>query len=448
MTRPGDMHVPTAGVQPDSANPALSQVARASTVRWRIFAIIFLLTMVNLIDRVSLSIAMPTIAKEFSLSPSMQGLILSSFFWAYALLQIPGGWMIDRFGPRRVITWSTGLWGTFQVLAGFATGGVSLLFARVALGAAEAPLFPSGGKLISLWLAPSERSRGAVMMDSGSPLGVALGGLLIAYLIAVLDSWRLAFVIAGIATLALAWLAYRYLRDDPALHPQVNSQELDRIQAGRETPVAEAAQVPVKGLGIAPRSLAALLIGRASWAMVYFGLLTWGPSYLAQARGFDIKGIGAATFAIFICGALGSLAGGFLCDGLIRRGVRRGLAVKGLLTFSGVIALGALLLLPTLSNPIAAVALLAMTAFFLMWGSLYWSFPSLLAAPARVGLIGGVMNLAGSIGGIFVPILVGLILQYFGGFGAALTFFAICAALFVVGTLFISLDGPREVRHV
>lgn len=84
---------------------------KASNVRWRIFAIIFALTVINLIDRVSLSIAMPTIAAEFELSPSMQGLILSSFFWAYALLQIPGGWLIDRFGPRRVIGWSTGLWG-------------------------------------------------------------------------------------------------------------------------------------------------------------------------------------------------------------------------------------------------------------------------------------------------------------------------------------------------
>ena len=281
-------------------------------------------------------------------------------------------------------------------------------------------------------------------MDSGSPLGVALGGLIIAYLIATLDSWRLAFGIAGVATLVLGWLAWRYLRDDPATHPQVNAQELEKINAGRLTPAAEAARVPVKGLGIAARSLSGLLIGRASWAMVYFGLLTWGPSYLAQARGFDIKGIGAATFVIFICGALGSLTGGFLCDGLIRKGVRLGVAVKGLLAFSGLVALGAFLLLPTLTNPFAAVALLAMTAFFLMWGSLYWSFPALLAAPARVGLIGGVMNMAGSTGGIAVPILVGVILQMAGGFAPVLGFFAACSAVFVFATLFISLD---EVRH-
>lgn len=424
----------------------LPTALQASRVRWRIFAIIFGLTVINLVDRVSLSIAMPTIAREFQLTPAIQGLILSSFFWAYALLQIPGGWLIDRYGPRRVIGWSTGLWGVFQTLAAFATGGLSLIFARVALGAAEAPLFPAGGKLNSLWLASSERGRGAVLMDCGGPLGVALGGLLIAYLIAVFGSWRTAFFIAGIATLAMAWLAWRYLRDDPAIHPGVNAAELARINEGRSTSVAQAAKAGAQGLGIARRSLAGILLGRASWAMVFFGLLTWGPSYLAQARGFDIKGIGAATFVIFLCGAAGSLVGGFLCDLLVRKGMRRGLAAKGLLSCSGLVALLAFLLLPQLTDPYAAVALLSLTAFFLMWGSLYWSFPALLAAPARVGLIGGVMNLAGSLGGIAVPILVGLLLQHLGGYPAVLGFFALCSGLFILGTLLIALD-EREVQH-
>jgi len=439
-------HVLDPAATPSAAG---TKVLQASRVRWRIFAIVFALTVINLIDRVSLSIAMPTIAAEFQLTPALQGLILSSFFWAYALLQIPGGWLIDRYGPRRVITWSTGLWGAFQTLAAFVTGGTSLLFARVALGAAEAPLFPSGGKLNSLWLAPGERNRGAVLMDCGGPIGVALGGLIIAYLIAVLGSWRIAFFVAGVATLAMTWVAWRYLRDDPAQHPDVNAGELAHINVGRDTPAAAAARVPVKGLGIAPRSLVGIVLGRASWAMVFFGLLTWGPSYLASARGFDIKGIGFATFIIFMCGAAGSLCGGFLCDLLIRKGVNRGLAAKGLLSLSGLIALGAFMLLPTLQDPVAAVALLALTAFFLMWGSLYWSFPALLAAPARVGLIGGVMNLAGSLGGIAVPILVGLILQFFNGYTGVLGFFALCSAVFILGTLLIGLDGasPEEQRH-
>jgi ACS family D-galactonate transporter-like MFS transporter len=181
----------------------MPEAIRATRVRWKIFSIIFLLVVVNLIDRVSLSIGMPTIAREFELSPAMQGIVLSSFFWAYALLQIPGGWAIDRFGPRRVITGSTFFWGAFQTLAALATGGGSLLLTRIALGAAEAPLFPAGAKLNAIWLSGRERGRGAVIMDCGGPLGAAVGGLIIAHLLAILHSWRLVFAIAGLATVAL-----------------------------------------------------------------------------------------------------------------------------------------------------------------------------------------------------------------------------------------------------
>src|SRR6516165_6609511 len=153
--------------------------AGASTVRWRIFGIVFLLVVINLIDRVTLSIAMPTISKEFSLQPAMQGLVLSAFFWSYALLQVPGGWLIDRFGPRALITGATSGRELLQAIA----GGATMLIGRIGIGAAEAPLFPAGAKLNSIWLSPTERARGAVLVDSGAPLGAAFGGAIISWLI-------------------------------------------------------------------------------------------------------------------------------------------------------------------------------------------------------------------------------------------------------------------------
>lgn len=236
---------------------------RASQVRWRIFGIVFVLVVINLIDRVALSIAMPTISKEFSLEPAMQGLILSAFFWSYALLQIPGGWLIDRFGPRALITGATVGWGFFQAIAGLATGGVSLLISRIGLGAAEAPLFPAGAKLNSIWLSPKERARGAVLVDSGAPLGAAFGGVIIAWLILSLGSWRTAFVVAGIATILLGYLAWWYLRDEPADHPGVSPNELALIKASAQ--VSPAAQND-SARAITPRSLTAILVGRMSWA--------------------------------------------------------------------------------------------------------------------------------------------------------------------------------------
>lgn len=418
---------------------------KASNVRWYVFAIIFLLVVVNLIDRISLSIAMPTIAKEFELSPTSQGLILSSFFWAYALLQIPGGWLIDKYGPRKIVTGSTVLWGIFQTLAAFSTGGISLLLTRFMLGAAEAPLFPSGGKLNASWLSSQERGRGAVIMDCGGPLGAALGGIIIAYMIASIGSWRIVFAIAGIATILLGWVAWKFLRDTPQEHNGVNQAELALItQSNNNQSVIDSEPVS-KGIGIPLSSLVAILSGRAAWAMMFFGLLTWGPSYLAQARGFDIKGIGNATFIIFLCGTFGSLCGGFLSDTLVKKGIAQRVALKTTLTISGVSTLIAFSLLPKMSDPIIAIVVLSIAAFFLMWGSLYWSFPALLAPKSKVGLVGGIMNMAGSVGGIVVPILVGFILsQTNKNYDNVLMFFAACSVVYILGTLSIKLSNQNR----
>jgi ACS family D-galactonate transporter-like MFS transporter len=179
--------------------------------------------------------------------------------------------------------------------------------------------------------------------------------------------------------------------------------------------------------------------------MINFGLLTWGPSYLAQARGFDLKQLGYATFVIFLCGMAGSLFAGFVADALIVRGMARGTVYRVMLGFSGLATLCAFLVLPNVGDPVAAVAVLSVTLFFLYWGSLYWSLPVILAPQDKVGLLGGTMNFAGSVSGIAVPIITGLILQLTGTYYAVLMYFAACAALYVVGTLLIAFPAVRRV---
>jgi ACS family D-galactonate transporter-like MFS transporter len=414
----------------------------ATSVRWRIFGVVFLITLINLVDRISLSIAMPTIAKEFALSPAMQGLVLSSFFWSYALLQIPGGWLIDKLGPRKVVAGATVLWGIFQTLMGAATGGLSMLFLRVGLGGAEAPLFPAGSKLNALWLSRTERARGAVLMDAGSPLGAAIGGLAISNLILMFGSWRTAFVVAGLATIACGWLAWRYLRDDPAKHPGVNGAELAHIRDGAPA-VSSAGRASQDDAPLPLRSTIAMCVGRMSWAMIFFGLLTWGPSYLTQARGLSLSQIGAATFFIFLAGALGSLSGGFLCDALCAMNFSRGKVVKSMIAVSGLVTLAVFASLPSITSPVVAVAVLCGASFLLMWGSLYWSLPSLLASPGRVGLLGACMNCAGSVGGISIPLITGFILQRTGSFDAVLHFYGACALVYIFGSIAIDLRRTR-----
>ena len=156
--------------------------------------------------------------------------------------------------------------------------------------------------------------------------------------------------------------------------------------------------------------------------------------------------MGYATFVIFLCGMAGSLFAGFTADALLARGWVRSKVYKGMLGLSGLATLAAFLALPYVSNPVGAVAILSATLFFLYWGSLYWSLPTVLAPREKVGLLGGVMNFAGSSSGIAVPIITGGILQLSGTYYAVLLFFAGCAALYVVGTLLIAFPTLRLAR--
>ena len=222
---------------PSILHPAAAPVA--TRVRWNIFLLMLMLVSINYIDRASLSVAMPLIGKEFGLDPAMQGLILSSFFWTYAFMQVPGGLLADRYKPRIVIALSTVGWGFFQTVASASTNWVMLLLTRLGLGATEAPIFPAGGKLNAIWMTPNERARGATLLDGGAPLGAALGAIVIATLIAGLGSWRLAFIIAGIGTMACGPLAWWYIRNSPREHPMVSEPEARHIE---EAHAAEDAQ--------------------------------------------------------------------------------------------------------------------------------------------------------------------------------------------------------------
>lgn len=412
--------------------------ARLTNVRWRMVALMFALYTINCIDRIALSVGLPVIGKEFELSPATQGLILSAFFWTYCGFQIPGGWAADRWGGRKVLGWSVALWGGFQCLAAGALGAVSLLLARVGLGVFEAPYMPTASKLVAAWLPTTERARGITLIDAGAPLGSAFGGLLIAGLIVALDSWRLAFLAVGVLTLAFGAYVIWRLRNSPEEHPDVSPAEIALIAAKN----AEATGSADDGdRHMSKRTFAAMIVGRIGWTMIFFGLVTWGPNYLSSARGFDLKAMGYATFVIFTAGAVGAVTAGTLADWLQKR-LPRDIAFKILFGTSGLVALGGLLALPHVSDPVTAVALLSVTLLFHFFGSLYWTIPAMLAPKDRIGLVGGVMNFAGTSSGIAAPLLIGLLVQWTGGFDAVITYFTGCAVVYLIGSLLIDFRPP------
>ena len=269
-----------------------------TNTRWRVVTLMFILYTINCIDRIALSVGLPVISKEFALTPAMQGFILSAFFWTYCGYRLPGGWLADRFGARKIITATTFLWGSFQCISAAATSGVTLMLSRIGLGIFEAPFMPTTGRLTASWLHPRERAAGVTLVDSGAPLGSAFGGLIISSLIVFFASWRLAFLSVGILTLVFGFIIYWYLRDRPEMHPGVNKAELQHLEEEK----ARAGEAPdeMAHRRMSTQTFVFMVIGRIGWAMVFFGLVTWGPNYLAAARAMNIKGMGINTFAMFL----------------------------------------------------------------------------------------------------------------------------------------------------
>jgi ACS family D-galactonate transporter-like MFS transporter len=405
---------------------AAGAVAEPKTVvRWKIFFVMLSLVAINYIDRASLSVAMPLISKDFNLSPAMEGLLLSSFFWTYALMQIPGGMLADRFKPRIVIACAAMFWGAFQGLAGVTTNVTGLLLTRLGLGAAEAPIYPAGGKLNAMWMTQNERGRGATLLDGGAPLGAALGALIIAGLIGTLGSWRMAFVVAGVGTMLAGLFAWYFIRNSPREHSSVNEAEARYIENAH---AIEFSQQPAKLSGksldlFKYRSVWLMFFGYMCSNVVFYGLLTWMPSYLSKVHGFDIKQMGGATFIIFLSGFVGELVGGYLSDKWKSAGGSPNKVMRSLLGFASIVVTIAVFSVAYTTGPVLTVVLLSITLFFQRWTGLYWSIPSILGTRDKVGLLGGTMNLGGNIGGVLVPLAVGLIVQLTGSYFLALMVF-------------------------
>lgn len=421
---------------------------KPTRVRWTIFLLLLLLVSINYIDRASLSVAMPVIAAEFHLSPTAQGLLFSAFFWSYAAMQIPVGLLSDRMRPRAIIGGATMAWGLCQAAAGLVHGFVPLLLTRVGLGIAESPIMPAGAKLNGVWMQPHERARGATLLDGGAPLGTAIGALLIAGLMSETGSWRMAFALAGFGTMAVGALAWWYIRDLPADHPFANAAEVALVQqanaaAGPRTRGALQTLLPY----LRRRSIMALFGAWVCNNCVFYGLLTWMPSYLIATQGLNIKAMGGASFLIFFMGFVGELVGGTITDRWLASGAAPNRVFRSMFAMAAAMAMAALFLVAYARGAGPVVALLCVALFFIRWFGVFWSLPARLGAQDVAGALSGMMNFCGNLAGILVPVLVGGIVAISGSYFLALMFFACCAVGLLVLTSMIDYECQVDGEH-
>jgi MFS family permease len=366
--------------------------------------------LVNYVDRVTLSVAGPTIAAELHLSPSQMGLLLSAFLWAYALAQAPAGTLIDRVGPRPLLAGAMLLWSAAQAATGFAASLPQLIAARLALGLGEAPQFPVGARVVRGWFAAKDRGLATGVFNSVSTLGPALAPpIVVALILAV--GWRGAFIATGLAgvVVALIWLAFYR---DPAA-PSVEE--------------AAAAPTPWSAL-LAQPTLWAMALGNAGSGYMNWFYAAWLPGYLQSARHLTLPQTGWAASVPYLFGFAGSLAGGWFCDRLAARGLSP-IASRKVPIVAG-LAIGAAFTGLTIAAPtsLAAVAAIAVALFCAnAAGASIWALAVVAAPRGAVARVGAVQNVGGLLGGALAPIVTGISVEATHSFVAALATTAVAA---------------------
>lgn len=392
---------------------------RASRARHGVLGFALALTAIAYLDRVCISTAAPAIQRDLALSDGRMGLVFSAFTLAYALCEVPSGWLADRFGARWMLTRIVLWWSTMTAATGAARGFGSLVALRALFGAGEAGTFPSMARAFARWLPPREQGRAFGLTIMAGALGGAVTQPLV---VAILQhaSWRVAFPLFGAVGLvwALGWAVW--FRDDPHAHRSVNEAELERIGSAPPSPHPS---VPWRAV-LRHRGLLALCGMYAGAIYGWYFFLTWLPTYLLRARGFDLASVGWLAMLPLLAIALGVLLGGWLSDTLARRlGARAGRRAPGLVG----LPLAAATLLGALWTPVpeTAATLLAATAGLAALGVAPAWAVCLELGGRHAGVVSGAMNTFGNLGGFLSPIVVGLCLDRFGSWNAPLVTVAV-----------------------
>jgi ACS family D-galactonate transporter-like MFS transporter len=371
------------------------------------------------------------------------GVILSAFFWGYAVMQIPAGWLADRFATDKLLIISSFFWGIFQIITGFVSSGKTFMFILALLGVAESPMYPASTKMQAVWLTSKERGRGVAVFDSGAAMGTALGGPIVVLFITWFGGWRGALIGAGALTILVAALCSRYIRGTPDINPRVNQAERDYLRkALTEEYESQGAAGSVKAGAkeyLTSANFWLMCIGYYCVGSFWFGIMTWGPGYLSSALHLDIKSIGGAIFLIYGVGVAVEIVGGWFTDRWRQKGGDINTVMRTLLVIFGIgMAAGMFMVTRSTSAVEALVWLAVAVAFERVAGCLYWSIPPAISQRKDVGTIAGCMNLTGNIAGVLTPIIIGVVVSSTGSFDLALMMF-VCFGLGIsVVSLFIN----------
>nr|WP_159465009.1 MFS transporter [Scandinavium goeteborgense] len=428
---------------------------RGINTRYLILLIIFIVTAVNYADRATLSIAGTEVAKELQLSAVSMGYIFSAFGWAYLLMQIPGGWLLDKFGSKKVYSYSLFFWSLFTFMQGFvgvfpiAWAGISMFFMRFMLGFSEAPSFPANARIVAAWFPTKERGTASAIFNSAQYFSLAIFSPLLGWL-TFAWGWEHVFTVMGVIGFVLTALWIKLIHN-PTDHPRMSEQELKYISDGGAVVDMDHKKPGAASNGPKMHYIKQLLTNRMMLG-VFFGqyfintitwfFLTWFPIYLVQDKGMSILKVGLVASIPALCGFAGGVLGGVFSDALIKRGHSITFARKVPIVL-GMLLASTIILCNYTDNTVLVVALMALAFFGKGFGALGWPVISDTAPKEIVGLCGGVFNVFGNVASIVTPLVIGYLVSELHSFNAALVFVGCSALMAMVCYLFVVGDIKR-----
>jgi ACS family glucarate transporter-like MFS transporter len=429
--------------------------------RFGIVAMLFVITAINYADRATLSIAGPALSKDMGLDAVAMGYVFSAFGWSYVLGQLPGGWLLDRFGSKQVYFASIVAWSLFTM----AQGGISFLTAtsvtavvvlfslRFLVGFAEAPSFPANGRIVAAWFPANERGTASAIFNSAQYFATVLFAPIMGW-IAHTWGWPSVFWFMGAVGLVAA-MFWRRIIHDPVSHPRVSREELEYIERGGGLVRMDQEEHTLSGTFVdktpkwsyirqllANRMLLGVYIGQYCITTLTYFFLTWFPVYLVKERGMSILNAGFVAALPAVCGFAGGVLGGVVSDALLRHGrtltvARKTPIVIGMLLSTSMIACN------YVESSAVVVAIMAFAFFGKGLGALGWAVVSDTSPKEIAGLSGALFNTFGNTAAITTPIVIGYLVKGTGSFSAALVFVAANALVAVACYLFVVGDIKR-----
>jgi len=415
--------------------------AAPTHTRYRVVAFTLVMVAVAYLDRVCIGTAAPAMKHDLGLSDTQMGLVFSAFTLAYALFEVPSGWFADRYGARIALTRIVIWWSAMTAATGWALGFVSLFVVRLLFGMGEAGAFPASARVYARWLPTNLRGRLFGLLIMAAALAGALTQPLVVTLLELVG-WRHTFAIFGGVGIVWAAAWWWWFRDDPREHSHVNAAELRVIADGGADTREPHSSVQWRLL-FQSRTLIAVcfMYGGALYGWYFY--LTWLPTYLLRARGFDLKQVGWLAALPLLAIAAGVFIGGWLSDLLTHRwGPRLGRRTPGIigLPLAALAAVGAVVT----PNPFISALLLAAAAGLAALGVAPAWAVCLEIGGQHAGVVSGCMNMVGNLGGALSPVVVGICVDRWNSWQAPL--FSVALFYLMAAACWLAIDPEQKIE--